>query len=460
MVDKNKITLAFKEKDFFKTRPDKILSLNKEITPLLNELHNINHSERFWLRLLSLHLRSCIGQQPFLEQTETVPKIPLNTINSFNLITPKQIRTDYIMHIGRAFIYRTSAKELIKKLERHSNICSGARGQIISEHNNGVFIDSYYPLKELLSPDLKTRKRLKAIATSLPDTFVKNVLLSLPRIYVEYFKRLYNSISVQNASEKSFHYEHLGGTFMEYVLAKYQDAGSKVIAYQTGGFMGEVEGNPDAVYYTLIDELRTYGWQQNEKDIPDQAYRLIEYKNNWEKFNTRSSCKFDLLIVFSILNKVTSEHYDDFVEYFFRNIDKSKYPNLMVRPRPLSKYVNNKKEAHKLGIPTSIEVDDGKSSMAKTATDAKLVIQTWMPSTNFLECLSVNQAVVAVDTNNRPSAIYQKYAEGLYELGILHQNTESLVAFLNRLDSIDDWWSTVIQADSYKEFKQTFCGEY
>ncbi len=450
-------TPVFKDKEFFKLRPKQIMELVKTITPIMNELHQVNHSNRFWLRLLSLHLRSCVGQRQFFQEKNFNPKVPLTTINSFSPISRKQVIIDWMMYVGRSLKNRNSGRKIMKKISSDTNICVGARGTSIARHINGTFVEDYYPLFSLLSPSHMKRRKLKALTDNLSDEFERNMLLSMPKIFVEYFSDFYNPINVQEAPSKSFHYEHIGGPFMDYLLAKYQESGSKIIAYQTGGFMGEVENHPDENLYQIIDELRTYGWKQHQKDAPFRAFRLEEYAKEWNILRS-DRLDYDILIVFSIRNEVTKSHYSKFVKDFFTQINRKKYPNIIVRPRPISRNLNNAKEAKKIGVPENVSIDNGRNKIVETAAKSRLVIQVWMPSTNFLECLKVDQPVMALDTNDQPSELYQEYSSHLNGLGILHKDTQSLVEFMNQLDDIDTWWRNVLHDPSCRIFKEVFCG--
>jgi hypothetical protein len=88
---------------------------------------------------------------------------------------------------------------------------------------------------------------------------------------------------------------------------------------------------------------------------------------------------------------------------------------------------------------------------------AKLVVQTWLPATIFLECIYVKQPVVALNTNIYPSKLFLKFLPHLERLGVIHENYVSLVDHLNSID-IEDWWSGVLADELFIEFGETYCG--
>jgi putative transferase (TIGR04331 family) len=442
---------------FFYIRPKLVVDINNELTPYFNKLHNLNFSNEFWLKLLNSYISTCINRKQYLSNKNSKIRFTLKNINSFKPLTTKQIVLDFFSYLYKASKVNTNKKSTLELINKNTIICLGLRGSIISKYIQGTYVEEYFPFKEISMPNLLKRYRLRRIAKEIDDIYLRNIFLSLPMVYVEYFKDMFDSIEVKNAPLKSFHYEHKQSIFTDFLIAKYRLFGSKIITYQTGAFMGEWENHPNQLFYSLIDELHTYGWKINEKDIPDRAYRLEEYEIEWNELRKKCIPK-NILIVYSTINNNTLTHYKSINDILFKNLNPNILENIIVRPRPISRHIDNSSEAKKLGVPEIIKVDNGKIKMVEAASKAKLVIITSLPATNLLECIRVNQPVVALNFSQLSfNEEYKNHISNLKELEIIYDDVESLLNFINNLD-VNEWWEKVIVDKKYLSFKENYTG--
>lgn len=65
-----------------------------------------------------------------------------------------------------------------------------------------------------------------------------------------------------------------------------------------------------------------------------------------------------------------------------------------------------------------------------------------VPSTNFLECVYVDQ----------PTDLVKPHYQFLSEVGVLHSYIQPLSQHLNRID-VENWWCEVKNRAEYREFK-------
>ncbi|KAB1063536.1 hypothetical protein [Salibacter halophilus] len=448
----------FKNQKFFNDRPDRILNLANRLTPLLNELHSIDRSERFWLHLLSLYFKSCIGQQEYMSSKGFSPKVPLNIINSYVPITRKQIIFGYVGYVLKALQSKTKFKDVKRVLLKSNVIICGTRKEKIKAAIGGDFFENFIPLKVLIKPNISRRRKNRIIAESQKDIFIKNVLLCLPRFYVEYFDWFIKKIPILNSNQKEFHFEHTGGVFDEYLLAQYQSKGSRVVAYQTGGYMGELKDHPDKTLYEVIDELRTYGWKYHRKDFPFRALRLEEYMNNYSSVDVQNP-NIDLLIVFSKIDQRKIDYYNSIIDNIENNIDREKFREITCRMRPTSLSKVGFNSTQKLVIPKSFNVDYGRDPMFKVSANAELVLITDWPSTNFLESLKVGKPVLIItDFFRQPAPQVLEYISFFKQEKVIHESVTSLIEFINNVD-IATWQKEVQSKSKFKEFKKLYLGE-
>lgn len=446
--------------EFFLKRPEKILKITEKITPILNRLHGLNYSSRFWLILLDSHIKTCINNEEFMCNNNYIPPKKLFLrLNFTGKPQKKEIIFQKIEYTLKAIHnFPNSKAKVFNIIKNYDNLCLGARGKELGDNNIGVFVPPHFPLL-ILKKNRNARKKIVNITNNFEDVFLKNVVQSIPAFYIEYFRSFHDKIPLHNPNYKSFHFEHLTSPFSAIIIAKYMEFKAKLYMYQLGGFIGELSYSPSILTYTKFDGIVTYGWKSNNKDIPGKPFRLMEYQREW--VNTRNKItipNYDIIVVFTAINKYSKEYYKEFSKYFLENINHKKYPVIKYRPRPKSKKLINSNELNYLNLPDYIVVDKGMKNMAKVAANAKIILQSALPSTNFLECIYTEQPVVAMDTNSYPSAIVKPYYEHLKKLKVIHEEVSSLVVHLNSVN-IDNWWQEVLKDPGFKEFQKYFAGK-
>ena len=93
--------------------------------------------------------------------------------------------------------------------------------------------------------------------------------------------------------------------------------------------------------------------------------------------------------------------------------------------------------------------------MAEITAKSRLVIQFNIPATNFMECLYVDHPTIGLLSNDQPTEIVKPYYSFFTQQGVMHENFESLVDHLNKVD-IDEWWGALIKEPMYQQFKNEF----
>ena len=454
---------AYKKKEFIEERPDKIINLAKDLTPILNQLHNKSYPMEYWLLIAGDYFKACVNREPLFKQKNYKENPWLFSLNSFTKPKKKELIASHLKYFYNSVIKETNISRIINNIYDKENILLGSRALELKKNIDGYVIKSTYSIKFLFSyPQRVKRKVLAKYASEFEDNFYKNVILSLPMIYVEYFEQIDRQILIKNASDKIFHVEHYMGFFQKYLAAKYRAYGSKLVAYQTGGFMGEIKNHPNKVDYLCIDELRTFGWKQNGKDVPDKPYRLIDYKERWDKHRNEigASYKKKILVVYTQKRMdMYREHFLNFAINFLNKIPSNSCKRYTVRPFPKSRKISNRKEAIKLKVPSCFRIDDGTRDISKSAAEAELLVLTNLPSTTFLESIYTDQPVVAINTNSRPSDIFSSFIPTLINLGVIHENVESLTKFITNTQNYSEWWGKVNSNKKFKKFANKFAGK-
>ena len=320
----------------------------------------------------------------------------------------------------------------------------------------GGYLDTIMPF--IIRKRHDSRLQLNKMASIENDLFKRNILLQLPRVYVECMDYFFKLIPQVTSPERiTFHMEHQPSVFMNIMIAHYAEHGAKIYEYQSGGFVGETTLSIDPVRYAVIDKHRTYGWKIHEKDEPFYAVRLESFRREYEKSCSRvTKSQYDIIAVYNQVNSVkTEEWYTAVSQTFFQGIDRQKYPRILLRPRGKSRKFNNRKELAFLNPPKDILVDKGMKSMATLTAQSRLIVHWDHPSTNLLECIYVGHPVVAVLTNEFPTELVRPFYDFFLGVGVMHSSADGLIEHLNKVN-IDEWWDEVIKMDMYERFKMLF----
>jgi hypothetical protein len=424
----------------------------QELIPVMNEIHNSNYSYRFWKIVLGDYINSVVSINHILERQELPTSPTLEGINSHSLPTfTQKIRArlpGIIRHFKSVKAYQSTNKILAEK----KDITLGLPAILEVEKDLGTAIAIYYPLFSG-SGNKKKREKAIAIASRYPDLFYRNVIKLIPKIYIEYFEKELSGIPLIEPASKTFHVHGLPPYFNALLIAKYIDNGAKLFCYQHGANYGEQYGHNAHFNETSVaDQFRTWGWKIKENDVPWKAYRLEKFSQQYHAAPPKK--EFDFLICFPDLSPINEKPYREKSAYLLEHISTDKYKNFLARPRPLNKVFSH---AHKISFikDSRVVIDSGLSSMPEIITKCRAVIQFSVPGTNFLECIYVDHPTIGLLENDQPTDVVKPHYDFLLQVGVLHSSFESLVDHLNN-NNIEEWWTSVINMDGYKDFKNTF----
>ncbi len=424
--------------------------ITKKLATVLNKLHEVNFSERFWKITLGTYVNSVISRRSFLSADMDLAPLfePINARVHPGL---KQRFTKRLRYLTKSFQTGSNYKPILKILSENKNIAFGFHDPQSITSDVGSYLPDFFP--RLRKRNAVKRKEAVTFAQKETDVFYRNVIKQLPEIYVEYFDEIMQLIPIYDPSEKVFHTSILDSFFMKFLLAKYLDNGAKLHFYQHGGYYGEIAShNGHKNEAAISDRYITWGWKIYEKDTPGKAYRLEKFKREYQRKPKVSS--YDCLFCYPGINSKNREEYKQYTDDLSVKLNRSKYSRLIARPRPSSKIPFI---AHKIGFPVSkdITIDTAKTGIADVISQTRAVIQFTVPSTNFMECLYVDHPTVGLLNNDDPTEIIKPFYEFFLEVGVLHNNFDSLISHLNRID-LEQWWNEVLQHPTYSEFKNTF----
>lgn len=423
------------------------------LSETMNTLHETTFSERFWSEVLGSYVRICFRQKKPLSRGVVNERRPLQDLNSPRIPGRLAVLKFDLLVVARS-LRRLLTGSFVPTIDpRHSNVLVGERMSLSGVHDATV----WRPRSPLpIFGNRKKRDKLEALAAQHSDAFLANVCRQLPRIYVEYFDVILNKLGkLQNASKLTFHSEH-ADVSSRIVLAYCREQGARIIFYQLGGFFGEVEGYPPVWFHRRADIVRTYGWRIDEKDEPYYAIRLEEFAQLYAESDAEKK-DIDLLVVYngSINNPHLRDHYIEVTERLGTQLDSARFPSITLRPRGKTRMLSNRSQLAVLRNRISADIDAGMIHMSALCARSSIVLHLEHPTTNFLECVFVDQPVVALLTNDHPTDLVVPYYEFFLARGVMHTDIASLVEHLNSVD-VETWWAEIVQSDEYRRFKSLF----
>ena len=138
-------------------------------------------------------------------------------------------------------------------------------------------------------------------------------------------------------------------------------------------------------------------------------------------------------------------------------LDRERYSQVDARPRRFSRRVWTPRRASVPGIDanSNVEVSPGYGPIANLCRQSRIVVHWSHPATNFLECIFVDQPVVAVSSDLEKTAIFRPFFDYFMAAGVLHEKPEFLIEHLNQIEP-ETWWKEVMADPRYEQFKEIF----
>lgn len=427
------------------------------LTPIMNVVHGTNFSSIFWTRLLSYYAQAVVNQFMFFEREYFDYPVPFQPINGWAPPHRRVILKDQLITLLRSMRGEYSLKDIPSAIPRGERISLGVRAKRIAKDTRSIPLSIDW-VRFLGMPDRSVRQKLLHEAGIQSSVTACNICKSVPKIFVEYFGVILGV--VKRAGElpiREIFVEHYSSQFDVILTAYLSEArGVRINQLQTGGFVGETVISVEPSKRVLYDRLLTYGWRLGCKDEPYYAVRLEEFKDKYV-LHQKAVVPFDILVVYGNPenSRAIENHYRHCTKSICSSLDHNRYPNILLRPRATSRVLRITKFPSSFKGVARQKIDKGRKDMAELCASATVVIQLTMPSTNFLECVFIDKPVLGVDTNLFPTEIVKPFLDFFHECGVLHNNIEALIAFLNGID-LQRWWFDVISEARYKKFKELF----
>ena len=106
-----------------KYRHDLSTDLIKGLTPILNNLHNVNHSERFWRIILNEYLNSVITKKRLMENKDFYDRLLVFPINSFTTISLSNNLKKIFVNLSKHIISNTKVETINTIVKNNDDLC-------------------------------------------------------------------------------------------------------------------------------------------------------------------------------------------------------------------------------------------------------------------------------------------------------------------------------------------------
>jgi putative transferase (TIGR04331 family) len=437
-----------------KERIEIVNNLSQVFYKIMNEIHGMDASERFWKIILLPYYSAIISSKnELLGESKTAINPPLEVYSNSVFPSKQSRRYGILRYVGKMSKTFLKRKNWLEKIKSKDSIYLGFDKTYGFPEEN--IFEPIYPVFSFKEINWSLRNIRPKFIGEFPEAFIKSVIKNLPMIYLEYFKYYFDGITVENSSNKIFHVLTFENTYLRFVIAKYILNGSKLYYYQHGGYYGEYPFH-NAHYHEsdISDKFITWGWKILEKDEPGQALKCGKFKIDY--LAKKSAPEFDILLVYPVIENKVKEKIKARSEILLGNLDRNKYKKLCVRPRPTQKL--NRTEDFDYLKNEVTNIDHGFQPIVNLISKSRLVLQFTYPSTNMMECFYVNQPCVALLENDSPSEIIKPYYDFFITNGVFHLTMDTLVEHLNKID-LNIWWEEIINNSVYLDFKKQFINE-
>lgn len=420
------------------------------LAPVMNEIHNKNYSPRFWKIVMNDYVNASISIMYILKEREMGDAVSLVPINSHHIPTLKQKFIARAPSIIKHYKTYGTLRRINQVLRNHNDISIGFPDLDIVKKETGCPISLYYPVY-FGSGDKGKRALVNKIAARYSNLFHRNIIKRLPKVYVEYFEKDFNSIDLVEPSSKTIHTHGLPPGNNLLLIAKYVENGAKLYCYQHGANYGEMRGHNSHFFEsTIADEFRSWGWKIRNNDVPWKAYRLEKFRMMYNSF--AQTDEYDILMCYPDVHYINFDFCKTATDHLLASIPAGK--KILARPRPMNKVFSHAKTLSFIQD-ERVKIDSGLTNMAEIVNKSKLVIQFTVPGTNFMECLYVDHPTLGLLENDQPTDAVRPYYDFLFQQGVLHQDHVSLVSHINKVN-IPEWWASVIKEPMYQQFKNEF----
>ncbi len=423
-----------------------------ELVKVMNHIHQVEYPYRFWKIVMVDYVNAIVSIKHILDCQEMKSRPPLQPVNSHHVPTFKQRVMARLPSVIKHYKTLSNRSQIFSLLKTEKNISIGLPDIEAVRKDTGPVMPVHYPVFPG-SGNTRKRKRASQLAAQYENIFYRNMVKQLPRIYVEYFDGMFNTIPLFNPEEKVFHTHGLPIFYNSLLIAKYLNHGAKLFCYQHGAYYGEMVGhNSHYNESSVADEFRTWGWKVRSNDVPWKAYRMEKFSLEYEKKSKTAA--YDFLMCYPDVFHANQAYFKKITDYFLENINPAKYKKIMARPRPMNRMFSH---AGRLSFITDsrVTIDSGLGSMAEAIANSRLVIQFSIPATNFMECVYVGHPTMGVLDNDQPTEVVKPYYDFLMQQGVIHNDFASLVDHLNKIN-LDEWWATLIKEPMFLQFKNEF----
>lgn len=453
--------ISDKSIDFFERRSAEVLRLCDLLAGVMNRVHDVEFSTKFWTRVLISYATAAYNQKDYYRKADFTAPVPFQEINGWKPAGRREIQKHRAITSLRAARGKVRASHVGNALKNTKRVALGIRKEAFADQLNATPLSFNWAFS-LGRPQITARVRLLSEAKHVECSFERNTIQHAPKLYVEYFAKILQILKgTETSPVDSIFFEHPASNF-EVILSAYLSECGKATIYQLqqGGFVGETTISVAPDKRRLYDYLLTYGWSIGSQDIPFYAVRLEEFRKRYQSHQPPEP-ELDILFVYGAPenSKALKEHYARCTRAANQKLDRVKFKRIRFRPRAKSRKLRLTEPPTTLDQIQKSELCRGHKDIAELCATSSVVVQWMTPSTNFLECIFVDHPVVAVDTNNMATDVLRPFKAFFKEAGVFHDTPEALVHFLNRTD-IEQWWRNLVKDSSYKAFKTLFTRSY
>jgi len=478
--------------------------LSNRLARVFNDLHSVQETERYWSITTGIWLR--LFTELIVSRFVTLLQISqrhqeLNLVSVDTKLTPRApmnfrqhhefLKSPAWNSVVYADLWESvkSIQPIVGQHEKHEAVLDTKQSS--SKNSRAVISATYLPkfkeallqlafgvfpkrLKVVQAPEIPLNKETRnkfplsdATLNPFENLALELVYAYLPTTWVEGFKELTNLCDVMEypiAPKVIFtSNRHLYDDVFNNWAAEATKRGSKLVIGQHGGFFGisKFPSYAERHELSVADKYLTWGWRSSQVTVPAFVLTTAGKRVRQHSVGTQLLVITDHLwsqprSAFIDLNETSGylEHIKDTISMLPNEIQNE----TLIRIHHAHNETGNSQSKWWTKNMPSIKLDDWSKDFESVTNMSRLIL-TAHNGTTFLETISKGIPTLItwtpewVEIRDEAKSVFSQ----LSEVGIFHQNPQSLARHISNIWSdVDGWW----QSDAVVNARSIFCDEY
>jgi putative transferase (TIGR04331 family) len=306
------------------------------------------------------------------------------------------------------------------------------------------------------------RKSLKEIKSNneFENIIIKSLFINFPTIFIENYHKLEKNVNRKFKNKPKLLFIDLGLYYDEELkmgIAKYVENGIKLVILQHGGSYGDSLFHPSENHEKMVsDYFFSWGWSDSKQVIPVPSQRIHKLKS-FRKNSGHILYPTAWRVKYRGLSLVENLKYWDDHNEFMTHLNDDILSKLLLRLYFRENNEDSLKQQYNKKFPSmKVEYAGESKSFNSRLRNSRFFIADNI-NTTVLQAMSLNIPTIIFVSNLNCRASSQIFYNRLKKVGIFHSSPKSAAMHLNKtINSVSDWWYSA----DVQEAKNQYCEQY